>query len=118
MAAVRAPIPLTPSGATGTRISDIDLCAWVAQAAPGDVLEYHRGFLALDRLTGVSELGAREAERVGKLADRAFHAAEQRLVHLVQQRLGPDRFSYRAIARPKPRDASAVLSALLLAEAA
>ena len=30
-------------------ISEIELCAWVAQAAPGAVLEYHRGYLALDR---------------------------------------------------------------------
>ena len=118
MEAALPPIPLTRATPDVPRISDIDLCAWVAQAAPGEVLEYHRGFLALDRLTGLSDLGDREAERIGKLADRAFHAAEQRLVHLVQQRLGPDRFSYRAIARPKPRDASAVLSALLLAEAA
>jgi len=32
-----------------SRVSEIELCAWVAQAAPGTVLEYHRGYLALDR---------------------------------------------------------------------
>ena len=38
------------------RVSEIELCAWVAQAAPGAVLEYHRGYLALDR-TGFGHLG-------------------------------------------------------------
>ena len=31
------------------RLNEIELCAWIAQAEPGAVLEYHRGFLALDR---------------------------------------------------------------------
>ena len=31
------------------RLSEIELCAWIAQAEPGAILEYHRGFLALDR---------------------------------------------------------------------
>ena len=29
-------------------IDAIQFCAWIAQASPGDALEYHRGFLALD----------------------------------------------------------------------
>ena len=32
-----------------SRLTEIELCAWIAQAEPGAVLEYHRGFLALDR---------------------------------------------------------------------
>ena len=31
------------------RLSEIELCAWIAQAEPGAILEYHRGYLALDR---------------------------------------------------------------------
>jgi hypothetical protein len=56
------------------------------------------------------------------MAARAWWAAEQRLVHLVQERLGPDLFAYIAIARPKPKpkpNAEVSLAALLLdAEAA
>ena len=100
------------------RLTEIELCAWIAQAEPGDILEYYRGALAIDRLPVMSKLPAAEVERIDLLADRAFAAAEQRLVHLVQRRLGPDRFSYLAIARPKPRGAEAALSAVLLAEAA
>jgi hypothetical protein len=29
-------------------IDETDLCGWIGQAALGDILEYHRGFLALD----------------------------------------------------------------------
>ena len=41
-------------------------------------------------------------------------AAEERLVHLVQARLGPDHFAYIAVARPKPGPAGAALSMRLL----
>ena len=49
-----------------------------------------------------------------RLALRAYWAAEQRLVHLVQERLGPDLFAYLAIARPKPKHAEVSLAALLV----
>ena len=32
------------------RVNEIELCAWLSQAEPGDALEYHRGFLVLDIL--------------------------------------------------------------------
>lgn len=95
------------------RLTEIEFCAWVTQAEPGDAIEYHRGALALDRLRSMT-LSRPECERVDRLADRAFVAAGQGLVHLVQERLGPDRFAYIAIARPKPKAAEASLSALLL----
>ena len=34
----------TPRG----RSTETDFCSWVGQAAPGDILEYHRGFLGID----------------------------------------------------------------------
>ncbi len=51
-----------------------------------------------------------------QVASRAWWAAEKQLVHLVQRRLGENRFSYLAIARPRPETPS--LSSLLLAEVA
>jgi len=99
-------------------IREIDLCAWLGQAELGDILEYHRGFLALDGTPLASRLddeARRELLRVGR---RAFWAAEQGLVHLVQRRFGPHDYSYLAIARPRPKKASAALSSLMLAEAA
>ena len=95
------------------QLTEIEFCAWITQAEPGDAIEYHRGTLALDRLRSMT-LSRPECERVDRLAGRAFAAAERGLVHLVQERLGPDRFAYIAIARPKPKAAEASLSALLL----
>ena len=40
--AASRPRPLKP------RLTDMEFCAWVAQAEAGDRLEYHRGFLARD----------------------------------------------------------------------
>jgi len=95
-------------------MSDVGFLAWVQQAEPGDQLQYHRGFLALDTFAQITGLSDKERAELGKLANRAFCAAEQGLVHLVQERIGIDQFSYIAIARPKPKHATASLSALLL----
>lgn len=99
------PLPVT---------NDLALIGWVDQAMPGDVLEYHRGFLAVD----ANQLC--EPDRAGllKLAHRAMRAAGLGLVHLVQRRNGPNDFSYLAIARPKPKRASASTCSLLLEEVA
>lgn len=108
--------PIT-TARTSRLLGEIEFCAWVAQAVPGDRVEYHRGFLVLDTFAAISKLGQNERVELGLLARRAFWAAEQGLVHLVQERLDTDRFAYIAIARPKPKAATASLSALLLADA-
>ena len=97
-------------------ISEIEFCGWVGQAMPGDRLEYHRGFLVLDAFPVISKLADPDRKRLALLGTRAFWAAEASLVHLVQERIGPDHFAYIAIARPKPKAAAVSLSALLLAE--
>ena len=99
------------------RLTDIDLYAWIAQAEAGDALTYHRGFLVVDTDKSVSTLPPERRLALRGLADAAFRAAEQGLVHLVQERIDTDRFAYIAIARPKPKAATASLSALLLADA-
>ena len=99
-------------------ISEIEFCGWVGQAVPGDRLEYHRGFLVLDAFPVISKLADPDRKRLALLGARAFWAAEAGLVHLVQERIGPDHFAYIAIARPKPKAASVSLSALLLEEVA
>jgi len=100
-----------------TVLDAVQFCAWVAQASPGDSLEYHRGFLALnaniDSQTPASD-ARRELARVARIA---WRAAEKGLVHLVQRRNGPDDFSYLAIARPRTDKVTASLSTILLQEA-
>jgi hypothetical protein len=98
-------------------LTDIAFCAWVAQAEPGDRLEYHRGVLAVDRLKVISALGERERKRVEQLASRALRAAEEGLVHLVQTRIAPDRFRYLAVARPHHMGAAQTIQTLITEEA-
>jgi len=103
---VRANSPLT----------EIKFCAWLAQAAPGDTLEYYRGFLMVDRIPR-GRLPEGDRTELMRIARRALWAAEQGLVHLVQKRHGADDYSYVAIARPRPKaDAGALLN--LFAETA
>lgn len=94
-------------------ITEIELCIWIGNAAPGDILEYHRGFLALDTIppgAGGAGPGRRELAHVAR---RAWWAAERGLIDLVQRRHGANDFSYLAVARSKPRHAPVTLSSLL-----
>jgi hypothetical protein len=93
-------------------LTEIQFCAWVAQAMPGVRLEYHRGFLVLDTFPGLSKLGDNERNELRLLGTRAFWTEAQGLVHLVQERLGPDLFSYLAIARPKTRSSADAVTQL------
>jgi hypothetical protein len=70
--------------------------SWLARAAPGAALEYHRGLLILDRSPS-SELSEDDRRVVARLADAAFQAAEEGRVLLVQRRNDEFDFSYLAI---------------------
>ena len=98
-------------------LTDTALCGWLGQTEAGDVLDYHRGFLAVDINAVTSRLPDPERRHLLQVARRALWAAEHGLVHLVQLRGGTNDFLYRMIARPHPRTATASL-ATLLAEAA
>lgn len=80
---------------------DIGFYAWVSLADAGATVSYHRGFLAVDTGSLMSRLTPSQQTTLRGIADAAWRASEQNLVHLVQERLGPDLFEYRAIARPK-----------------
>ncbi len=99
-------------------MNEFTFLGWLAQAEPGTRLVYHRGFLAADTDGTASMMHPNDRNELRLLADRAFAASNRDLVHLVQQRIDSDSFAYIAIARPKPKQAGAVLSELLLREAA
>lgn len=100
---------------SGERISDGALRAWLRQAHTGDVLVYHRGFLARDAILEGGELSERQRAELGRLARRARYAAEAGHIHLLQRRLGKEEFEYLAVMRPRRARPAA---ALRLAEAA
>ena len=98
---------------TAPRLSDAEFCFWVGEALPGDTLEYHRGFIAVDVGSGnlstpeqkalIQELrtamrgeplslamlisGILEDEghitRTARDADEALKAIEERRPHLI-----------------------------------
>lgn len=80
-------------------LGEMDFLGWLGQAQPGDMLEYHRGFLALDTIRDGSRLPERERAELSRVAHRAWWASETNLVHLVQRRWAKDNYSYLAIAR-------------------
>jgi hypothetical protein len=84
------------------RLSEMDLCAWLAQAEPGDALQYFRGFLTMDRCPSNGRLANPEMAELVRVARRAMSAAESGLAHLVQRKNGPCDYSYLIIARPRP----------------
>jgi hypothetical protein len=112
--AIRATGVVSIFGAAGPALDEVGLSAWIAQAAPGETLVYHRGFLAVDATGDVSNLTPERQRTLRGVAAAALRAAEQGLVHLVQARLGPDQFAYIAIARARPRQAGPALSMRLL----
>jgi len=116
---MNAAIPFpTASAADCPRISEIDLRAWITRAEPGDVLEYHRGFLAIDRTALGAPMSEEERSALGRIGALALRIASEGGVHLVQRRLGPGRCSYLAIARRRPRSAPACAAAVPLEVAA
>ena len=96
--------------------SAIEFCIWLSHAKPGDTLEYYRGLLAADREPVTGRLSKAECLVLREIANFAWRAADKGLLHLVQRRLGSDRFSYLAIARPRPK-ALAVSSLLFVEDA-
>ena len=86
-------------------LTEMELCGWLGQAAPGDILEYHRGFLAADIDARSGCLPERDQTELVRLGRRAMRAAEIGRAHLVQRRHGPNDYSYlldRASASQNP----------------
>ena len=83
---------------TGVSLSAAALSAWVARASPGERLEYHRGFLSIDRVKGTSSLKEAERRKVAAVADHARALAEAGQLHLLQERQADGDYSYWAVA--------------------
>ncbi len=109
---------LTPFPTARPRLSEIELCGWLSQAEPGETIEYHRGFLGIDRTPFGQPMSIIARDDLNCLAARAMRLAEQGLVHLVQRRLGEDAFSYLAVARARRAGAALSFSTLFAEEAA
>jgi hypothetical protein len=84
--------------------------AWLVRAKPGDRVEYHRGFLALDRIKGMSSLNDAKRRKLAAVADHALTLADWGKLHLLQERHGNGDYSYWAVARTPARPVERVSS--------
>ena len=94
----------------GVALSLATFRAWLARARPGEWLEYHRGFLALDRIKGMSSLNDAERRKLAAVADQALALADRGKLHLLQERHGNGDYSYWAVAIPSARSLEQVPS--------
>ena len=94
-------------------VDEKDLRAWVAAAKSGDVVEYHRGVLAIDRLVHGSRLDDRDRQQLDRVADLLFKLAGFGYGHLLQRRNGSDDYSYLFVFRPRSLDSRFRLLATL-----
>ena len=78
-------------------IGEEHFCDWVADALPGERLEYHRGLLGHDRMPSAKALSEPDRLVLVALAKRAMQLAESGRVLLVQRRHGEGDYSYTAI---------------------
>ncbi len=91
--------PVSLNKATAAVPTPLQFEAWLRDARPGDVLEYYRGFLALD-VASMARVHA-EREALHTVAHGAAKAAGEDRVHLVQRRVGSGAFAYLVIKRPR-----------------
>jgi hypothetical protein len=94
-------------------ISEADLCERLGLASPGDVLQYHRGFLALDVVPYSHRLSDRERAELIKVARRARWASEKGLAHLLQRRHEIDDYAYLLVVRTRPKHEPVLLSEVI-----
>lgn len=104
--------PNDSSGSGQLVSSAAEFRAWLARAAPGERLEYHRGLLALDRIKGASSLKEAERRKLAVVAEQASEFAARGKLHLLQERHGGGDYSYWAVARAPARLAEQITSRL------
>ena len=97
-------LPLQPMESVASdeaAISENGLCDRFADAKPDEAITYHIGMLARDRDKLTTALAPEQRDALELVARRAWAMTEAGLCHLVQRRLGTERFAYVLIVRPR-----------------
>ena len=79
------------------KLTEAGLCDWMANALVGQSIQYHEGFLILDRSDSSSEMAAKDRSRLHALARRAWIACELGLVHLFSLKVDEGHYRYIAV---------------------
>ena len=82
-------------------LSSRDFATWLETAQPGAMFVYHQGSLVLSTNADGVLLPHAERQKLARLAQLAWSAAQQGRVHLLQRREGDACFTYLAVARPR-----------------
>ena len=79
------------------KLTEAAACDWIANALVGQSIQYHEGFLMMDRSDTASELPAKERHRLHLVARRMWIACELGLVHLLSRKVGTCHYQYVAV---------------------
>jgi len=93
---------LTRSSHPRLLVTQAEMRTWLAGAKGGDILEYHRGVLTMDRLPQGSRLPANDRSELDRLARAVLAIAGSGRGYLLQRRNGKDDYSYLLVVISKP----------------
>jgi hypothetical protein len=100
------------------KLSEANLCDWVASALVGHCIQYHEGLLLRDRSEISSDLTTKDRARIHSVARRAWIACELGLVHLFSQKVGQDHYRYLAMRSSSPLKPPEIRTQLRIAQMA
>ena len=100
------------------KLSETNLCDWVASALVGHCIQYHEGLLLRDRSETKSDLTTKDRARIHSVARRAWIACELGLVHLFSQKVGDDHYRYLAMRSSSPLKPPEIRTQLRIAQMA
>ena len=100
------------------KLSEANLCDWVASALVGHFIQYHEGLLLRDRSETSSDLTTKDRARIHSVARRAWIACELGLVHLFSQKVGDDHYRYMAMRSSSPLKPPEIRTQLRIAQMA
>lgn len=95
-------IPPTRAQSSSLAIRTCEFGKWVKHAEPGQSIEYHRGYLVIDRANGFSRLGEKARRELHAIAGHVVFLADEGRLVLAQRRLDEGEFSYLAIKTKQP----------------
>ena len=100
------------------KLSEANLCDWVASALVGHCIQYHEGLLLRHRSETSSDLTTKDRARIHSVARRAWIACELGLVHLFSQKVGDDHYRYMAMRSSSPLKPPEIRTQLRIAQMA
>ena len=100
------------------KLSEANLCDWVASALVGHCIQYHEGLLLRDRSETSSDLTTKDRARIHSVARRAWIACELGLVHLFSQKVDDDHYRYMAMRSSSPLKPPEIRTQLRIAQMA